>query len=259
MSDISAIMYMYRNNFSGKKSRKRPFKREKSLILLDLLRPGYMDYQIEDIDLSIAIAQWFMKHGYPRNLSVNNSAQKQLLKFFVKILFAVESWPIEDLRINSGFRLLEWREQFNLQKTFCFRGIKFYRNRGAIPIKEFSSFRDITQVIYDEKEGEKLQFSPNQCHKKAIYIHSRYTLVYKDHFVYRIAYDHKKTNGCWHYDIKSDINENYIDFCLRIHDNYDKILKGDKSILISQYEDDPKNFYLGGRFELRKTLKNGKK
>ena len=67
--------------------------------------------------------------------------------------------------------------------------------------------------------------------------------ISKDKFYYCIDYGYKddfddawnkKSHSSWTITITSDIDENFVDFCLRIFNNYDAIISGDKSVLVSE-------------------------
>lgn len=266
---VGAILYGYRNNFSCNKGGKIPKKKKYKVKFIDLFREGFRTISRYDDDLFVNICQYLMRKGYPCGLRVSDHTGN-IDTFMSDALFSINPYHSQNLRINkSGFDLFDWRKQFDLFNETEITGLNYYRNRACMPIKDFNSFDHIKKILftkYDKYNNEnvKLKFPYNRSWKhKATWILSKDCFVDKDTITYTITYgcydDYRaslkgKAHSSWTIDIESEPNENYIDFCLRIFNDYDKIISGDKSVLISEYEGD--HFYLGGNFRLRKTEKS---
>jgi hypothetical protein len=259
---IGASIYGYRSNFNCKEPNKIPKKKKIKLKLIDILRPGFRTLSAYDDDLFVSICQWLMKKGYPGRVAISDKTEN-IDAFLNNVLFSICPFHAENLRINkTGFQLYNWRNQFDIFSETEITKLNFYRNRASIPIESFSTFNTVKKILFTNndfynKEIIKLNFSPNSSWPDAIWILNKDILVDKDDFTYRIYYgcedDYQdslggKAHSSWTVSIESDPGENYIDFCLRIYKNYEKILSGDKSALISKYDGD--DFYLGGKFKL---------
>lgn len=238
---LGAAIYSYRNNFQCEKQPVKTKSKSKKIKLINLIIDGFNFLSKEGDDLFVSIAQLLMKKGYPVELFINKQ-NFDFTNYFMKALFSVCPFNYESLYINKDkFNLFKFREQFDLFNEIKLEGLNYYRNRACIPIKEFSSFDSIKKMLftnYDEynKVTNKLSYPPNEYHTKAKTIFSKNIIVHKDYFTYQIIYGYEEDfkNGAgssWDISILSRRDENYIDFCLRLHANYDKILNGDKSIL----------------------------
>lgn len=245
-ADISA----YRNNFNCKEgSKKRPYRATYKLKLYELFIDRYRYVSKYDDDLFVGIAQWLMRKGLPNRTNsmpypyvcfVDDSLEN-IDKYMKKALFSYDPFFAEDLYINRGkFNLYEWRKQFNLFEQTTIKGLRYYRNRASMNIPNFRSFSDIKKIIFTNKDfynGEvnKLKFSPNEFHKNAIWMLNKRCYIYPNHMTYEITYGYEddfkgKSGSSWNIEIKSFEGENFIDFCLRIHDSYDDILSGNMNI-----------------------------
>lgn len=260
---IGAGLYGYRSNFNGKQGNKIPKKKKYTVKLIDLMRKGYRTVSKYDDDLFIGICQWLIRKGYPCGLRVSDNTSN-IDEFFMDALFSICPFHFESLIINNkGFNLFEWQEQFDLFNETEITGLNFYRNRASMPIKDFHSTQDIYRRIYTKygeynEINEKLKGQFNRSWKNAVWILGKDCYIRKDYFIYQISYGckddfkaHKEGKSCshWEISIESEKNENYIDFCLRVYENYEKIISGDKSVLISEYKG--KDFYRGGHFKLK--------
>lgn len=264
---FGAAIYGYRNNFDCKTSSNRKARKAK-LKLFNLIIDGYKTISNYDDDYFISLAQYFMKQGYPSDIKISDDTSN-IEKFFMNALFSICPFHFENLIINEhGFDVLIWREKFDLFNEVEIKDLNFYRRRSAMPIENFTSLRDIYKIIFTKygkynEVNNKLKFSFNSKWKNAIWILSKYCLVTKDKLYYIISYGCKddynnKLNGkphsSWDITIESELNENYVDFCLKIYNNYEEIISGSKKILQSiYYDNDDKNFYLGGNFKLIKN------
>lgn len=256
---VGASIYGYRNNINCNRSSVKKAKSTK-IKLFNLIIDGYRTASRFDDDYFVSIAQYLMRKGYPREFQIGSNTEN-LYKFFMQSLFSVNTFRWEDLLINYQFDVFEWRKQFDLFNEIKISELNYYRNRASMPIPNFKLLIDIYKVIFGGK-NELLKFSFNHCHTDAVYIIAKSCLVKSDRFYYIIAYgckydhDNKLTGipcSSWDITIESEINENYVDFCMRIHDNYEAILSGSKEVLESKfYQNDDKNFYLGGNFKLKK-------
>jgi len=246
---IGASIYSYRHNFSGKKDkRKNPYRTSIKLKLVDLFRPGFRTVSAYDDDLFVGICQYFMRKGLSTSAgyagytcAVAREDLKEIDEFLINALFSIDPFFIEGMRINRRIDIWEWRKQFDIFSETKIDGLNFYRNRQSMPLDDFQSFRDIKSLIFEGRGryGENLdafKVSPNECHPDATRIFDRCVLISENRFMYRISYGYrrdymKKGGSVWKIDIESDENENYIDFCLRIFNNYDAILKLDASVI----------------------------
>jgi|GEM_PF-4614045 len=259
---IGAAYYAYRNNFNCKQgSTKRPFRRNTKIRLVDLFRDNFRFISKYDDDYFISLCQWIMKKGYPIKLSLSDDTWR-IDKYYQEALFSVDPFHAQNLWVNHNhFNLKEWRRQFELFEESYIEGLNYYRNRASIPILAFSTFDEIKEILFTEKgkNGEinnKLFFSANSYHKDAIWILSKEMIIHREHFVYRISYgckddyeemkNHKYYYSSWEIEIRSEDNENYIDFCLRIYNAYEMILKGSKKVL------SPEEGLSSNRFILKK-------
>jgi len=262
---IGAEIYGYRNNFNCQKTEARKGKSTK-IKLFNLIIDGYRIASKYDDDYFISIAQFFLKKGYPLNFSVNENTEN-LSSFFMKALFSTCPFHYQNLIINANkFNIFEWRKQFELFAETEIKGLNFYKNRDSMPLENFTSLRDIYKIIFTKYNkynaiNELLKFSFNSSWKDAVWILAKYCVITMDKFYYKISYgcrdDYENmlkntAHSSWDIYIESEVNENYVDFCLRIYNNYEAIVSGSKDVLISErYQNDEKNFYLGGNFKLR--------
>lgn len=261
---VSAMIYGYRNNFGCKTTTQRKGRRTK-LKMFNLITDGYRTVSMYDDDYFISLCQWLMKRGYPCNLSVGYKTVN-IDEFFMKALFSVCPSHFEDLMINkSGFNVYDWRKQFDLFNDIEIKGLNFYRRRSSIPIEDFTSLKDIYKIVFTNfgkynELNNKLKFSFNSCWKHARWILSKRCLISKDKFYYQISYgckddyeNHKNGKACsnWDITIESEKDENYIDFILKVYENYDAIISGNKDVLMSVTYEGTDDFYLGGNFRFR--------
>jgi hypothetical protein len=257
--------YWYRNNFEGKKStvKKRKSTRIK---LFNLIIDGYRRNVIYDVDYFVGIAQFLQKKGLPMSLSINENT-KNLEAFFMNALFSICPFHLDSIWRNKKVNLVEWRKQFDLFNEIKLTGLNFYPKRSAMPLPNFSSVNNIYKIVFkqdyfkqDYNQPELLKFSFNSSWEKAIYVIEKKVEVLSDRFYYKISYGNEddyqdainnKSCSSWDIVIESEIGENYIDFLLRIKENYDAIVSGSKDVLISQKGWEGEDFYLGGRFKLK--------
>ena len=256
---IGAEIYAYRINFSCNENKyKNPYLKSIKLKLVDLFRPYYRHFSKFDDDLYIGICQYFMRKGLPHDSFWGGSklritsGLKEADKYLSDALFSCDYFLAESLYINNDhFKLMEWRKQFDIFQEMKIDGLKFYRNRTAIPLDNFESFDDIKRLIFNGRgrygeQHDMLEFPYNECHKTAKYIIGRDVLVYPNYFYYHISYGMQddfenfkqgKGHSSWDIYIRSEDNENYIDFCLRIFNRYDAIVKFDTEVIeqTSQY------------------------
>lgn len=262
---LGAALYGYRSNFNCKKANTRKGKSTR-IKLINLIIDGYRTVSKYDDDYFISIAQYFLKKGYipyyycPDGFIVSEDTSL-INKFFMYALFSINPFYYESLIINRDFDVFEWRKQFDMFSEIKLTGLNFYRNRASMPLENWTSLQDIYRKIYrlSKNEEYKLNFSFNSCHKDAVWIMNRYCRITDDRFYYTIIYGcrddyENKLAGTfysnWKITIESEIDENYVDFCLRIYNNYDAIISGSKDVLISSHLEE-ENFCLGGRFKLR--------
>ena len=256
---LGATISAYRSNFRCKKgSASRPYKTTFKVKLIDLFIDYYRETSQYEDDLFIGIAQWLMKKGlpnrtnalpYPYVVHVGQSI-KNIDIFLKKSLFSRDHFFAENLFINANnFDLIEWRRQFDLFSETKIEGLKYYRNRPSTPIPNFRSFDCIKKEVFTNRnfyngEVNCLKFSPNECHPEAIWILKKCCFIYQDKFVYTISYGYKedfdnakadKAHSSWDIKIESEINENYIDFCLRLYQNYEGILSGKSLVQQSKH------------------------
>ena len=239
--------YSYRRNFTCKEGNKRPklFK-VKKLKLIDLLRGGYQTVCPYDDDFFASMCQFLMKKGYPVPLKIGSDIRKKhehgsFQGFISHAIFSVCPFLAESLYVNNNyFHLFKWREQFDIFSENTYEGLNFYRNRASIPIKAFTSFSDIKKLLFDDYKDYKLKAQFNSQRESAVYILGKHINIYKDYFCYVIEYgendDYEKAiNGnwgsSWEIRIISHVGENYIDFCLRLWNNYEAILAKDPNII----------------------------
>ena len=251
--EIGASLYSYRNNFSCKHEKvKNPYKKSYRVKLVDLFRPGYRRFSIYEDDLFVGICQWLMAKGYPQNLSLTKDT-KEIEKYLIDALFSVDMFYAQHLYINkNGFDLLKWREQFDIFIETHIKGLNYYRRRSLMPLKDFTSFDDVKNLILNgenkysrkavtmvNREKGSVFFSEYNM-GKATYILGFRIMVYKDHYVYEIITgweddyeDMKKglAHSSWEIRVRSRICENFIDFCLRIYNNFNAIIQGDSNVL----------------------------
>ena len=230
---VGASIYGYRNNFSGKKTNSRKVKKAK-IKFLNLIIDGYASSSQYDDDYFVSICQWLLKKGYPRfptmgyvPLFYGKIKHPNPNQFFMESLFSISPYFLQDLWINENkFDVIEWRKQFNLFEETEITGLNFYKCRIEMPLADFTSLTDIYKVIFEKKENEKLNFQKNEYHPDAIWVISKYIEIRKDFFRYAMTYGYKGEDNCWSIEVESDKNENYIDFCLKIFNNYQGILNG---------------------------------
>ena len=122
------------------------------------------------------------------------------------------------------------------------------------------------QIVFSTKSvspNNKLKFSFNSSWDDAVWILSKQCIVAKDRFYYQIGYgckddydNHQNGKSCssWDITIESKKDENYVDFILKIYQNYEAIISGDKNVLQSINYDNSDSFYLGGNFKLREAV-----
>ena len=264
---VGAMIYGYRNNFGCKTASQRKGRKTK-LKIFDLIRKGYRTISKYDDDYFISLCQWLMKKGYPCKLSVSDKTG-DIDEFFMNALFSVCPFHYENLMINkSGFNVFEWRKQFDLLNDIEIDGLNYYRSRSSMPLENFTSIRDIYKIVFTNfgkynELNNKLKFSFNSSWEDAIWILSKHCLISKDKFYYQISYGCKddyenKQNGkvcsSWDITIESQKDENYIDFILKIYQNYDAIISGNKDVLMSVNYEGTENFYLGGNFKFRDAV-----
>ena len=259
---IGAAIYGYRNNFDCKISTSKKGRTTK-IKLFDLIIEGVRTASKYDDDYFISLSQYFMKRGYPISYGITND-RTNIDNFFQKALFSICPFHWQNLMINkNNFNVFEWRKQFELFDETEIKGLNFYRKRSSMPLPNFTSMQDIYRKIlsFSYKVEEQLNYQFNSSHKEAIHIITKRINVYKDYFVYNIDYGYKKdfedafnkkSHSSWSVSVKSEKDENFVDFCLRIFNNYDKIISGDKSVLISEREGE--HFYLGVIFRLRSEV-----
>lgn len=264
---VGAMIYGYRNNFGCKTATQRK-GRKTTLKMFNLITKGYRTISKFDDDYFIALCQWLMKKGYPCQLSVSDET-RNIDNFFMDALFSVCPFHFQNLMINkSKFDVIEWRKQFDLFNEIEISGLDFYRNRSSMPLENFTSLRDIYKIVFTNygkynELNNQLKFSFNSSWDDAVWILSKQCIVAKDRFYYQIGYgckddydNHKNGKSCssWDITIESEKNENYVDFILKIYQNYDAIISGDKNVLQSINYENTDNFYLGGNFKLREAV-----
>lgn len=235
---IGATKYSYDHNFKGVKGAKRPIRKSIRIKWFNLIIDGYMIFSKFGDDLWVSLAQYLIRKGYPNTYDavfVNKGLRlmdkgNDFQNFFMKSLFSLDLSHAQNLFINSSqFDLFKWREQFQLFEEVQIKGLNFYRNRPSMPIKQFRSFHDIKKLIFHGKDTynrriDKLNHSYNSSHPMALNIYSRDICVMCDYYIYTIHYGYEDSS--WEIRIKSDIGENYIDFCIRLFNQYDNILNG---------------------------------
>lgn len=247
---LGAAIYGYRNNFSGRKPKGKPKKNKAEVILLDLLRPGAKSISKYEEDYWVTICQFFMRKGYPGKLTITYPGDCGIEKFLLDVLFSVEPWLRENLWINKEkFDLIEFREQFDILVPITLDGLDFYKDRPSTPIPRFEDFHGIkSKILYFVNGHKKLKYQFNSCHTGANTIFGANIEVKKSSFVYGLTYgypeDLKPGGSCWSIFIHSEENENYLDFCIRIFDNFDRIISGDFDILKPKYAHSQTDFYL---------------
>lgn len=200
-----------------------------------------------------------MKKGFPLHLKIGSDIRKIALQnmrlyqynlklnfgnfqdFISNALFSVCPFLAEDLYINKNrFNLLKWREQFDIFLPNTYEGLNFYRNRASIPIEAFKSFENIKRKLFEDFSDCKLHAQFNSQREGAIFILGKHINIYPNYFCYVIEYgeedDYQKVikgswGSSWEIRIMSRVDENYIDFCLRLFHNYDGILSKDSSVI----------------------------
>lgn len=263
---IGAAIYGYRHNFNCSKPKMKTKAKSTKIKLFNLIIDGYRTASNLDDDYFVSIAQYLMKKGYPSQLSIDSNTGN-LDKFFMQSLFSICPFHWQSLMINyQKFNVFDWRKQFDLFNEIKISELNYYRNRASMPLTNFSSLADIYRIIFTKygkynEINEQLKFKFNSSWDDAIWILAKHCIVAKDRFIYKIEYGCKddydnllkgSAHSSWSVTVESEINENYADFCIRLHDNYDEIISGSKEVLISErYQNDEKNFYLGGHFKLR--------
>ncbi len=204
-----------------------------------------------------------MRKGLP--VSAWISIEDDLDEFFQIALFSVQPWDAENLYMNRNkFKLYEWRKQFSVFEESHFHGLYFYRNRASMPLPDFTSLGDIKRNIFGErgKHGAKrirLKCSFNRTWKNAKWILSKGIDVRQNKLVYKIGFGLKddyeackngKAHSSWDISVHSRDGENYVDFCLRIDENYDRIVSGDRTVLESRNYKEEKDFFLDREYDL---------
>jgi len=255
---VGFALYGYRNNFGCKKNKTvRPIKKSIKIKLFDLILDGFKYTNKYDEDLFVSLAQYFMQKGYPLQLHINlKGGDEAFHSYFMKALFSKNPFHAENLYINHNkFNLYQFRAQFELFNEVEIKGLNFYRNRACMPIENFRSFEHYKIALlsnYDKfgrtSSSDVLLFSPNSSWKDAVWIISKNLTIEKDRIFYTIEYgceddfnDAKNGKSCssWSYSIYSQVGENYVDFCIRLYNNYDRILRGDETL----FEEDPEKNY----------------
>lgn len=258
---IGSEIYSYRNNFRCKqKSNKKG--RTTKLKLFNLIIKGYRTLSKFDDDYFISIAQYFMKKGYPKTFGITNDTSN-IDNFFQESLFSIDPFHRQYLMINRAkFDVFEWRKQFELFNEMKLKGLNFYRSRDSMPLPNYTSMQNIYGKIFSFNyivEEELLRFEFNDSHPMATHIITKRMEIHPNKFLYCIDYGYKndfeesrnqRGHSSWTIAIKSEIDENFIDFCFRIFNNYEAILSGDKNVLISDKKED-EYFYLSGNFKLQ--------
>lgn len=249
--EIGASLYSYRKNFSCKHEKvKNPYKKSFRVKLVDLFRPGYRMFSPYDDDLFVGICQWLMRNGYPQSLVLTKET-KEIEQFLIDALFSVDLSYVAHLLFNKGFDLLKWRERFDIFSETKVEGLNYYRRRSLMPLEDFTSFGNIKERvlrgrnIYGEtvtqvnRDKGSVFFSEYNM-GKALYILGFQIEVCKDYYVYEIVTgfeddyeDMKKgvSHSSWNISIRSRTGENFIDFCLRVYNNFDAIIQGDSNVL----------------------------
>lgn len=186
------------------------------------------------IDYFISISQWFIREGYQDEIIIKNDPEKSLQQFFMDCLFSFDCpihRKIKAFSENLNLDVFEWRKQFNF-KGMSIGGLSFYKGN-----KYFGYYR----FDHTGRCNETLKFSLNEYWEDAIYILDRCFVIKKDYFIYKITYGTKQdfeneSHSSWSFEIHSKICENFMDFYDRIERNYNKIMEGDKGVLIDKYE-----------------------
>lgn len=224
---------------------KRQFKTTR-FVPQNLIIDGFMRQSGFGIDYFVSIAQWFMREGYKDKIIITDCPEKPLQQFFMDCLFSYDC-PIHRKRKaftpELKLEVLSWRKQFNFQ-GMSIGGLNFYKGNKWFGYCLFKN----TGLSH-----ECLKFSPNSSWLDARYILNRGFIIEEDRFFYEIHYGtnedfenkiKKQACSSWEFSIESEIGENFMDFCNRISKNYDKIMLGDKSVLIKNSEYGNKFFKL---------------
>ncbi len=158
-------------------------------------------------------------------------------------LFSQNPYHLQYLYVNHNkFNLVEWRKQFDLFNEVTIKNLNYYNSRGNIPLKPFKSIKELyDKLLFDKRNDvEELKYNPNQYHDEAIYIIDKKILIEEDSFTYIINYGcyddyqnslNKEAHSSWIIKYGSNEDENYIDFLIRIYDNYELIINGEYKIL----------------------------
>lgn len=244
---MSADYFMYRIGIGKKKQYTIPFKNNTTLQWVRLIFNGAIDYSIYDEDYFISICQYLMQEGYkmPFNYTGNNS---EIQKFYQDALFSVSPFLFDECS-RAGFSLSKFREQFDLMGESKIRIPSYYRRREAMPIPLGMSVDKMKNLIFKgrnfyNRDIDRFKHSYNEYHPEAVFILERSMSIEKDRFVYSIDYSyesekqlHLQGRACsyWNIKIESKENENYADFLIRLYDNYENILSGEKIVRMEKY------------------------
>lgn len=243
-----ASIYAYKHDFfQHDKKAKRPFLKKTRLRLIHLIMDGYIEYGKHDEDKFMAIAQYLMGKGYSLPF-IYSGCVSQIQKFFQDTLFTINPFHFE-LCGRNNFSLVDYRNQFDYDNKILLELSPFYRNRGAMPLERGVSTATIKRLLFDGigrmENINELRYSFNQSHPTAVWIRERTMDVRTNYFIYKIKYgfiEDKNERCCssWEITIRSEDNENYIDFIWFLYSNYERIISGDKELLISQYSNNYK-------------------
>lgn len=231
---MSAAIYLYRKNWNGSKEPvKRPYLTKAKVRFVDFFRKGFQHVHRYDEDFFVSICQYLMQKGFPKTVTLSYR-KSSVIDFLQEALFSICPFESENLYINyRKFIRGEWRKQFDIFNEMELKGLNpFYRHRAAMPIKPFTSFEDIkNEFLKVEKTPERFLGKPNSHWIEANVIKGKWFTICKNRIYYVLNYgfddDH---NSSWEINICSDENENFVDFCLRVKENYKAILLLDETV-----------------------------
>ena len=111
-------------------------------------------------------------------------------------------------------------------------GLNYYGSRAAMPIKQFNNFNSMYEKLLATKEGERLKEKVFNRFHRAHWILNKYIIVTKERFAFVISHGCRddlanskssKSHSSWEHYTWSVKGENFIDFVIRMSENYEQI------------------------------------
>ncbi|HSZ58652.1 MAG TPA: hypothetical protein VK797_23490 [Tepidisphaeraceae bacterium] len=212
---------------------KRKLSRRK-IRFIDLIRPEAIgeSFCYVDVQLAFAVVQWMLRTGesYRRDGEWGRMGVTELLCRqptccgFSELHPFTDRWRLElfdvfHYALLSAFAppaALQWRREQSVtlagERIITFPHYDLYGGYG-----NFMSNAEAGELIDSifALAGRQFNFSPNECHPKATWIHEVWLHVRPENYQIKLSYAYKRDCSRWYRSLPSDPDEPLIDFIQR--------------------------------------------